>query len=320
MRTRSIPHLTFLLTILTFAAIVIPSGALTVDIHPNSVCPGDMVSIDITGLADGSAFNHTLTSTNLVSTGLHWYNLTSFHYPFNISSGRVHVEGHNVDRIKIETKLAGVTTSIESTGSGTVTLDFFKEINATVFDYYLINYDVTNTALPVTITWIHNGTKTGPDDSTTTFHVDGASAGDIRCLISVNGAVVDDEVVSISACPTPTTPTPGGQTGGSSNDFPLGFPTATATVTATPTPTPTPTVTGGTEITDGDGSGSGNGEEWRWEFIPPIVLTWLGQDTAGQYEPQLISEGGNFPWGVRRGIIVLIVAVIAIIYMRMREE
>ncbi|MDD1658611.1 MAG: hypothetical protein LUQ41_09215 [Methanomicrobiales archaeon] len=329
MRTRILLSLTILLTVLLLPAVVLPSGALTLDVHPSQVCPGETVSIDITGLADGSTFNYTLTSTNLVSTGLQWYNLTNFNYPFSISDGRVYIVGNNVNLIKLETKIGGLTQSIQGVGPGTVTLNFPKDITAAVYDYYRINYEVTNTAVPVTITWIHNGTKTGPEDSTTTFGITGASAGDVRCLLSVNGIVAMDEVVTIySPCPLgPDQIDSGGgviPTGTGVTGTPTVTPTSSVTTTPTPiTVTPTPTVTGGgTAGGNGDGSGSGRGEQWRWEYQPPDILKWLGQDTTdgGQYGTQIFGEGGIFPWVVLFGIIVLVVAVIAMIYMRRKEE
>jgi hypothetical protein len=429
MRTRFVPPLSFLLVVLVLPAILCPSGALTIDVSPNRVCPTQTVSIDITDLADQSTFNYTLTSTNLVSTGLQWYNLTNFNYPFAISDGRVYIVGTNVDLIRLETKIGAVTQSIEGTGPGTVTLNFQKNINAAVYDYYRINYTVANTAVPVTITWIHNGTKSGAEDSTTTFNIEGASSGDVRCLITVNGTVERDEVVTIySPCPEPDTGDGVGPSGLSETPA-----TATPTVTGTSTVTPTPTpqvitftspdgqvivVTSGVSFLEilpvdipsappdtvvvfgpytiqppetplgapgllsitvpdnvlraydpeslgiarfsddvweiipsrlegsvltaritesgtfavvaptGAGTGTGSadsGEKWSWEFIPPEILTWLGQKTAGQSEPSIFRGGGGgggsvFPWAVLFGIIVLIIAAIMIMYIRKRGK
>ena len=339
MRSHILLPLTLLLLALLFPAAVPPAGALTIDIYPNQVCPGETVSIAITDLADQSTFNYTLTSTNLVSTGLQWYNLTSFNYPFAISDGRVYIVGNNVNLIKLETKIGGFTQSIQGVGPGTVTLNFPKNINAAVYDYYRINYEVTNTAVPVTITWIHNGTKSGPVDSTTTFGIDGASTGDVRCLVTVNGTVERDEVVTIVSCPLPPDPGGGGTT------TPTSTPTATVTPTGTVTATPTGTVTsevtatatgtggpvgpigtggpGGTETTSGGEPGSSDGGGWKWEYQPPDVLKWLGQETqtAETYGIQVgDGDGGFLSWVVLFGIIVLIVAVILLVLMKRKDR
>jgi len=313
MNPRASLPLALLLLALLLPAAMPPAGALTLDLHPNLVYQGDTVSIDITGLANQSTFNYTITSTNLVSTGDHWYNLTNFNYPFAISNGHVYIVGSNVNLIKLETKVGGVTKSIQGVGAGTVTLDFLKDITADIYDYYRINYDVANVANPVTITWIHEGNKSGPDDSTASFGVSGASAGDLRCLISVNGTVALDEVVTILAptpTPTPTSPPPPGPPGPPGPVSPPEIPVVTVSMTATPTSTSSSTGVGDPTPTLEPESAGQTG--WKWGYLPPPILEWLGQvtPTSGQYGSQMPGAGGTSSWVVLFAIVVLVFAVI----------
>ena len=317
MRSRFIHPLALLFIALLLPAALPLAGALTLDLHPNTVYQGDTVYIDITGLANQSTFNYTLTSTNLVSTGDHWYNLTSFNYPFALSSGHVSIVGNNVNLIKLETKVGGVTKSIQGVGPGTVTLDFLKDVTADVYDYYRINYDVANVANPVTITWIHNGTKSGPEDSTTSFNISGASAGDVRVLISVNFSVELDEVVTIispTPTPTPTPTSPPGPPGppGPGPISPPEIPVVTVSQTGTPTPTSTSSSTGGGDPTATLEPESAGQTGWKWGYLPPPILEWLGQvtPTSGQYGSQMPWGGGSSSWVILFGIAVLVIAVI----------
>ena len=206
------------------------SSAVSLDVSPNSIDPGDTVKITYSGLSNGSSFSLSIKGTlDVSSNSVYRMDVNNFVMPISLSDGLISAKADNSKQLALnyEDPFDGTISSITKIGDSEDTCSITQNqgISAKTYDSMWIEGTASDGNLVNTeLSFI--GNKLGPDSGTISFILDGIDRATLNIICMVDSSVVVNEVIYVG--------------GGSVN-------TATATPTAAAT------------SSSGGGGGSGGG-------------------------------------------------------------
>lgn len=230
--------------------LVVCAGAVSVTTDLDQIARGDTVSIDVQDLPDNATFTLLITGTFPVTPGGEFsFEAEDFRMPFSLTASRIRASLQNADLAAFAVKRGDV--EVRKTGhssGGTYAISESYNVSKGTYDFLKLS----GTALPdtrsVTAYLELTGTKTGPDDGTISYIMQGFEYGTVEVTAVVDGQTVLNQQVTVLAPVSPTgTGGSGGYTGygggggGGGGSVSTPEPTSMET-TGTPTATETATV------------------------------------------------------------------------------
>jgi hypothetical protein len=181
-----------------FACVPVAS-ALAISLQPDQIQPGQMVTVNIQGLDDGSNVAVSFQATVDVIPGAS-FNFTNANFvlPFLLNNGgfSVVMENTKFNRFVI---VSGGTTGIKQGYSkgGKWNTSSAIGLPSGMYERIELSGDAANSAKNVVATFEISGVKQGPANSKITFFVHGMQSGRIKVTVSVNGQLAFDDTVTV---------------------------------------------------------------------------------------------------------------------------
>jgi hypothetical protein len=215
-----------IILVFIFAMIMIlPVVGTTITLEPDQIESGDLVTISIYDLPDGSVFSLDMQANLQVTPGSGFsFETANFIMPFTLEDGELAATMQNtqqnvLDAKKNDTEVKKIGNSVDgyysTSESGT--------ISAGTYEFIKLGGIATPDATEVIACLSLSGTKRGPDNSQISFYAIGTSAGSMEIVARVNGAEALNQVIimgnppattSSTTSPTPTYTYSGGGGGG----------------------------------------------------------------------------------------------------------
>lgn len=241
---------------LSMACISMGCNALSMSVSPDVIEDGDEIEITIEDLPDGASFAILVESQIGVERGERFvYEVQEFALPVSLSGGWIFASTKNTAFSTLSTALDGRTINVGGPSEDGV-FTFTQQMDIPAGTYPSLKLE--GKALPESSEIIAqmrlSGEKTGPEDSTISFQINGVKRGsstievvvDDKTVLSetipIGGGIPEEPTTEPTDVPTTEKPSgnqgssgPSGSSGTSGNTSPQnGEVTATETVTTTP--------------------------------------------------------------------------------------
>lgn len=200
-----------LIVTLLLLALASPASAVSVTISPERIQEGDMITITISDLADGSIFTLRMESAiELHGDDSFTYQASQVRLPFAMNSPRVSLRAEPVTEAGIEASDGGEINRItQRTGTGRASISReLGSIPAGTIEIIKAFGTPKEDAEYVDITLELSGTKEGPNSGSITFGLSGIQDGSARIIVLVDGSEAMNKVVTIGIPTITPTPTP----------------------------------------------------------------------------------------------------------------
>jgi len=214
-------RLTVLTVCLLLLALVANASAVSVTISPQQIEEGDTITIDISGLQDGSIFALRMEAAiELDGASSFTYQSNRVTVPFGMESPRVILLASPVTEAGLEASDGDtIKRMTQRTQTGEVRIiQTLDTIPSGTIDVLKAFGKPADGAEHVDISLELSGTKKGPDAGSITFGLEGISDGAARIIVLVDGSEAMNQRITIGTptiAPTPTTPPPSGSSGSS---------------------------------------------------------------------------------------------------------
>lgn len=180
--------------------LVATGAAVTVNVTPLQINPGDTITVNVTGLEDGVNLTLAVQSLFDVQSGAPFtFELDNVTLPVCLNNGNVTVSMQNTVNNTISVKKGDSEVILSGTsvnGLFTKTIPFSGCLNGT-FDFIRVNGTALSSRDNIVATTSINGTKTGLNDFVIPFTINGVEAGRIRITAQVNESLVFDGTVTV---------------------------------------------------------------------------------------------------------------------------
>lgn len=224
----------FLLVLL----LLIPAAAAaTITITPDAIERGDTVTVSVNDLPDGAAFSLGIRGEFAVNPGDQFaFTARDLTLPFSLGSGQVSAYSRGTEWTGLAVQLPdGPSVSLSNNADANGEFRVTQQYNISSGTYSAITLDgrAASTAERIIAEVTMQGTKTGPDDGTISFAIDGITYGTATVTIYVDGRQELSRTIAIGGgISSPTTTTQGSGSGGTGGLFPTEPTTGPATVTS----------------------------------------------------------------------------------------
>lgn len=243
--------------------LVSAASAATVTVSPTKIDPGDTVTVDVQNLPDGAAFSLGIRGEFDVTPGDRFaFTARNLVLPFSLGSGEVSAYSRGTEWTGVSAQMPdGTSASLinYADANGEVRTTQAYTISSGTYSAVALDGRAAPAAGSVVTEVTMRGTKTGPDDGTISFAIDGVDYGTATVTVYVDGAQALSRQITIGS---PSSPGTGGSPGGSTG--------------APPTPTPAP---GPTPVTSADGKASLTGTDTEGAGL--LALAAQGTAPAG---------------------------------------
>jgi hypothetical protein len=225
---RLLPH-SCLIAALLVLLLLIPPAAASVKVSPDVAAPGDLVTVAMTGCADGT---HVAVAINVHSppTGKDWfeYQFADFSIPFALESGTWAASGTNINylEVKVLKRPADLIYGFDDEGAGSVAVRGSRNVSAGEYTFVALEAEVNDTAKPVDLRFGLSGIKTrgGSDTASLVFRLPDTAGGSIGLSVEFDGEnQLDQTIEVISSDVQPSAPAPGTATTAPQSAGPLAF-------------------------------------------------------------------------------------------------
>ncbi|MDD1672421.1 MAG: hypothetical protein LUO82_05435 [Methanomicrobiales archaeon] len=191
-------HLQGVLVIIPLVWLVGTAVAAGITAWPTELSTGEMVTIDITDLENGSTFSLLVEAVLTPPSTTFQFRASSFQMPLGLDGGVIDGYAENVVWARVAAKKGSTTVSVREErpdGIFQVSQDF--SISPGTFEYLLIEGERREVSAPVLSRLQLTGTKQGPATSRITFIVDGIKSGTFTVRAYVNGTDVMNQVIRV---------------------------------------------------------------------------------------------------------------------------
>jgi len=175
------------------------SSAVSMEVSPTVINPGDTVSVTYSDLADGSSFSLLIKGKISVTPGEKYnMNTNNFIIPISLTDGTISARADNSEElsVKYQKEGEGIISITQMGDSGVCSISEKSDINARTYDKmwlegYAMDENVVNTQLNLI------GTKSGSDSGTISFVLSGFDKGFVTILGRVNEETLMDTLITV---------------------------------------------------------------------------------------------------------------------------
>lgn len=236
-----IPGIRFLRVFVTAACIAcLCAGcvsALAVTTQAEQVRPGEQVTVELRDIPDDAVFSLRIMGTFPVTPGGEFsFEAQDFQMPFSLQESQIRATLMNTDTNIFAVKRGDV--EVRKTGrsqGGSYSVAETYNLSAGTYTFLKMGGTALPDAATVTANLELTGKKTGPDDGTIAFTIQGIPSGTVDVTASVDGSPVLQRTVTVlpaaATYPTPTSGGSGTSGGGGGGGGGGGAVAATATTT-----------------------------------------------------------------------------------------
>ena len=217
--------LVFLIIFVLCLFIIPPASAASVTVSPSTVQKGDLITVHMSDIKDGSKFSLLVEGRFDVTPGAKFsFETNNFNMPFSLTGGAISAYTQNTQSTRFAVKKGEqmVVYSNLADENGVFTFSQSQDIGSGMYDYLTIGGTSRTDKSNIVARFQLTGKKSGPETSDITFNVGGIDNGRLILTVFV------DDTAALEGYPVT-----------------IGNPTfVTVVPTPTPTSTPTPTPTG----------------------------------------------------------------------------
>jgi len=215
--------------------LVSAASAATVTVSPTKIDPGDTVTVDVQNLPDGAAFSLGIRGEFDVTPGDRFaFTARNLVLPFSLGSGEVSAYSRGTEWTGVSAQMPdGTSASLinYADANGEVRTTQAYTISSGTYSAVALDGRAAPAAGSVVTEVTMRGTKTGPDDGTISFAIDGITYGTATVSVDVDGQRALSQKITIGSPPSDNgAPSPGGSPGAPFIPEPTATPT---TVTST---------------------------------------------------------------------------------------
>lgn len=194
-------------------------SAVTIDISPHQVAPGDLITVTTTGLKDGSNVSMKLVAVINEPTAAYKMDIGNLYFPINLDEASFTITNQNTGTNTVNlinyipsigyTFITIGGPSVDNRWSGEISGEGRNDINGTFQLIRVAGNKYLGSEPPVISSMEWNGIKKasegqipdqvdgGPEDFSMVFSQNGVNSGSIELTILVNGTMVASDKVII---------------------------------------------------------------------------------------------------------------------------
>jgi hypothetical protein len=213
--------------------LLIPAAsAASVTITPTGIDPGDTITVNIQDLPNGAAFSFSILGEFDVTPGERFtFTARDLTLPFSLGSGEVSAYTRGTDWTGLTMQSEDFTVTL---GGSAENGEFRKtqayNISSGTYEAVSLEGWAAPSADSIIAEVTMQGTKTGPDDGTISFAIDGITYGTATVSVDVDGQRALSRTITIGSPPSDNgAPSPGGPAGAPPITEPPATPAATVT-------------------------------------------------------------------------------------------
>lgn len=224
--------------------LVSAASAATVTVSPTKIDPGDTVTVDVQNLPDGAAFSLGIRGEFDVTPGDRFaFTARNLVLPFSLGSGEVSAYSRGTEWTGVSAQMPdGTSASLinYADANGEVRTTQAYTISSGTYSAVALDGRAAPAAGSVVTEVTMRGTKTGPDDGTISFAIDGITYGTATVSVDVDGQRALSQKITIGS------PSGNGGSPSSGSSGPLS-PGGSPGAPFIPEPTATPTTVTSTD-------------------------------------------------------------------------